>query len=85
MLTTRCRIIDSVGKPIPSSKALIWGNNAAWICTGCEELLGNRTGDTEHIVPCATKGCDAKYEIERGANKNGEKHLGRATGVRKLR
>ncbi len=75
-------ITDINGNPDPASKALLWGNNAAWLCTECRELLGNRTGDTEYQVECK---CTAKYEILRSENKHGRLHLGPAKGVRRIR
>lgn len=85
MVTEKVRITDQNGIPISASKALVWGNNAAWLCIECKELLGNRTGDTEYQVECTKTGCNAKYEIERSINKSGKFNLGRATGVRKIR
>lgn len=73
------------GNPIPNSKALRWGNNAAWLCIECGELLGNRTGDSEHRVKCINVNCAAEYEIERSQNRSGSFHLGPATGVRRTR
>jgi hypothetical protein len=83
MKTKTTLIKDPQGNPISTSKALLWGNNAAWICTEYGELLGNRTGETEYQVEC-TK-CLAKYEIERMENKAGRLHLGPARGIRKIR
>ncbi len=85
METTKILITDKKGNPISSSKALRWGNNAAWICPECGELLGNRTGDTEYQVECTNIECSAKYEIERAENKSGKLHLGPAKGIRKTR
>jgi len=85
MKTKKTFIKDQDGNPINSSKALFWGNNAAWLCTECDELLGNRTGDTEYRVECTSNYCTAIYEIERTRNKSGKLHLGAATGVRKIR
>lgn len=85
METKKTLIKDLKGGPISDSKALTWGNNAAWLCTECGELLGNRTGDTEHLVECTKSGCKAKYEICRTKNKNGRQHLGPAQGIRKIR
>ena len=73
------------GKPIDNFKALLWGNNAAWLCTECGELLGNRTGDYDYRVKCTTENCTAEYEIERSRNRSGSFHMGPATGVRKTR
>lgn len=73
---------DFEGQPIQGSRALIWGNNAAWLCVECHQLLGNRTGDTEFQVDCP---CGVHYEILRAPNnKSGRLHLGPATGVRRL-
>ena len=82
METIKTFILDQKGNRISTSKALLWGNNAAWICTECGELLGNRTGDTEYQVECK---CMAKYEIARAENKNGRLHFGPAKGIRKIR
>lgn len=84
MKTTKTFIKDRDGNHIDNSKALLWGNNAAWLCTECGELLGNRTGDTEYRVEC-TGSCTAIYEIERTHNKSGKLHLGAAVGIRKTR
>ena len=81
MKTHQTFIVDRKGNSINTSKALLWGNNAAWLCTECDELLGNRTGDTEYLVECQ---CGAKYEIMRGENKNGNLHLGPAKGIKKI-
>lgn len=83
MKTRKVLIKDNNRDVINTSKALLWGNNAAWLCTECGELLGNRTGNSEYQVECSK--CKAKYEIERAKNKNGRLHLGPATGVRKIR
>ncbi len=85
MKTMKAFIKDQDGNPINNSKALLWGNNAAWLCTQCGELLGNRTGDTDHRVECINKHCAAMYEIERIQNKSGKLHLGAAAGVRRIR
>jgi hypothetical protein len=78
METTAVQLIDGAGQPISGSRGLIWGNNAAWLCAKCDRLLGNRTGDTEFRVSCA---CGARYEIKRGENKSGNRHLGPAVGI----
>ena len=85
METIKVRITDKNGIAISASKALVWGNNAAWLCIECGELLGNRTGDKEFQLECTNKDCNAKYEIERSINKSGQLHLGPAMGVRKIR
>jgi hypothetical protein len=69
MKTRKVPITDQNGIEISESKALVWGNNAAWLCIECKELLGNRTGDTEYQVECAKTGCNSKYEIERSENR----------------
>ena len=81
MQTNPVSIKDAAGQSIQGSRALIWGNNASWLCVRCDRLLGNRTGDTEFQVVCP---CKIHYEILRDPNKNGTLHLGRATGVRRL-
>ena len=85
MKTTKVFISDQNGRAIPASKALVWGNNAAWLCSECGELLGNRTADKEYQSECTNRGCEAKYEIERSKNKRGNLNLGPAIGVRKIR
>lgn len=85
METTKVQIMDRKGAAISASKALVWGNNAAWLCVECGELLGNRTGDNDYQLECTNRDCNAKYEIERSINKSGELHLGPAMGVRKIR
>ena len=82
MNTTKTFIKEHDGNPRKDSIALLWGNNAAWLCIECHELLGNRTGDTEYRVECR---CGAAYEIERTQNKRGKLHLGAAIGVRHIR
>lgn len=81
MQTTKKTVSASDGKPVPGSKALVWGNNGAWVCvkSECGELLGARTGDTEVRVTCR---CGTRYELLRSANKNGALNLGPAIGVR---
>jgi hypothetical protein len=83
MITRPVSVQNQVGQPIPNSRALIWGNNAAWLCVNdkCNRLLGNRTAEGEHLVNCP---CGIRYEILRAANRNGSLHLGPATGVRRL-
>ena len=84
MRTTKIRVHDTNGSPINSSKGLLCGNNAAWLCTECGELLGSRTGDSEYIVECTSSLCEVKYEIVRAENKNGRLHLGPAKGIQKI-
>ena len=85
MRTTRVYVTDQKGFAVSKSQALVWGNNAACLCTECGELLGNRTGDNEYQVKCTNFKCKAEYEIERSINKSGNLHLGHAIGVRKIR
>jgi len=85
MKTTKVYISDQKGVAISSSKALVWGNNAAWLCTECGELLGSRTGDHEYQIECTNAECNAKYEIERSINKSGKLNLWPAMGVRRIR
>jgi hypothetical protein len=84
MQTTRSQVRDAAGATIPGSRALLWGNNASWLCVKaeCGALLGNRTADGEHLVTC--DGCGARYEILRTHKKNGTLNLGPAVGVRQL-
>jgi len=82
MKTTKVHITNYDGIPIDESKALVWGNNAAWVCS-CGELLANRTGDSECKVICSK--CGKKYEIERAKNKSGRYHLGAAQGIKQKR
>jgi hypothetical protein len=82
MKTINTLVKDIDGNPINNSKALLWGNNAAWLCVECGEMLGNRTGDTEYQVQCTNVKCTAKYEIDRRSNKSGKLHLGPAEGIR---
>ena len=81
METKRVAIQDHSENVIENSRALVWGNNAAWICTGCGQLLGNRTGDADYQVQCD---CGLGYEILRRSNKSGDLNLGSAVGVRKI-
>ena len=74
-------VLDANFRAIPQSQALLWGNNAAWLCINCGELVGNRTGNTEFLVTCR---CGNEYEIHRGINKNGEAHQAEAIGVQLL-
>jgi hypothetical protein len=78
MQTHPAQIVDHNQQPIAGSRALIWGNNAAWLCVGCGELLGNRTGDNDFAVTCQ---CGINYEIIRGINRSGNHNLAAATGV----
>ena len=78
---TKIAIRGNDGQSVPGSRALIWGNNAAWLCPTCDNLLGNRTGDTEYRVTCS---CGARYEIKRSETSTGRLHLGPATGVVRL-
>jgi hypothetical protein len=82
MKTTKAWIKNHDGNLLENSVVLLWGNNAAWLCIKCCELLGNRTGDTEYQVQCQ---CGAKYEIERTQNKSGKLHLGAAIGIQQIR
>ena len=79
MKTNQVNVGDSKGTPVTGSQALVWGNNAAWLCIKCKRLLGNRTADGECEVDCS---CGVRYEILRAPNKNGSLNLGPATGVR---
>ncbi len=81
MLTYPSYILDANLRPIPGSMALVWGNNAAWVCQGCRELIGNRTGDSEYLVTCR---CGNEYQIHRGTNVNGTANLAGAIGVQLL-
>jgi hypothetical protein len=81
MRTRPAVVADPNNVPIPNSVALLWGNNAAWLCAACKQLLGNRTGNGDFAVACP---CGARYEIQRANNRNGRPHLGRATGVRQV-
>ena len=81
MRTQLVVIQDEQEGAITGSRALLWGNNAAWLCTECNTLLGNRTGDNDFLVGCQ---CGTRYEILRSPNRNGRLHLGPATGVRRL-
>jgi hypothetical protein len=51
MKTKRVPILNQNGNPISETKALLWGllwgNNAAWLCVKCGELVGSRTGSSE--------------------------------------
>jgi hypothetical protein len=80
MQTKPMSLEDSSGAPIADTQALLWGNNAAWVCVNCQRLLGNRTGDEECEVECH---CGVRYEILRAPNRNGSLNLGPATGVRR--
>jgi hypothetical protein len=77
--TTEFEVLGIDGKALKGTRGLIWGNNASWLCVGCDRLSGNRTGETEFRVTCP---CGHKYEILRSPNKNGSLDLGPATGVR---
>ncbi len=81
MDTTPTQIEDAAGQLIPNTRALLWGNNASWLCPDCGALLGNRTGDTEYQVACP---CGVQFEIRRGPNKSGQLHLGPARAVRQI-
>lgn len=81
MQTTQVLIQDASGQPIQGSRALIWGNNASWLCVECGRLLGNRTGDTEFQVACA---CGIQYEILLAPNKSGSLDQGPSIGVRRV-
>jgi hypothetical protein len=80
MQTRRDSVRDLTGDAIPDTKALLWGNNAAWLCVRCEQLLGNRT-DNDFELQC---NCGAEYEIVRGVNRSGQRLLARALEVRRL-
>jgi hypothetical protein len=80
MQTRRDSVRDVRGDPIPGSTGLLWGNNAAWLCVDCKQLLGNRTDD-DFQLQCD---CGTRYEIVRGLNRNGRTFLGRALEIRRL-
>jgi hypothetical protein len=80
MQTTEVFIEDAGGLAIQGSRALLWGNNAAWLCVECDRLLGNRTGERDYQVACP---CGARYEILRAPNRSGILDLGPAAGVRR--
>lgn len=79
MTTKQVPVTNAGGQPVKESQALVWGNNAAWLCITCGRLQGNRTADGECNVTCA---CGTRYELLRAPNKNGKLNLGPATGVR---
>jgi hypothetical protein len=81
METRDALVVDPNGRPIRQSRALLWGNNAAWLCVKCKRLLGNRTANRENMVACL---CGTEYEILRHRNRNGRFHLGPAAGVQRL-
>jgi rubredoxin len=63
MQSTRRKVLDINGNEIPSSRALTWGNNAAWLCPVCGDLLGSNTLEGNHRVECSV--CGAPFEIDR--------------------
>jgi homoaconitase/3-isopropylmalate dehydratase large subunit len=79
MIYTPTEIRDEQQALIPGTRALLWGNNAAWICQSCGELLGGRTGNIELHVTCDS--CRAPYTILRVKSRQGAYHLGAAAGV----
>ena len=83
MKTTKVQITTPNGSPILNSVAIVWGNNAAWLCTtkACSTMHGGRTADGETEVQCE---CSVRYEILRAPNKNGRLNLGPAVGIRQL-
>lgn len=85
MKTVKALIKDKNGKDIPSSKALLWGNNASWLCTKCGELVGNRTGKIENeVIKCTTEKCEESYEMKQKANKSGNFYQGAVVSIRKI-
>ena len=79
MTYTPTEIRDEQRALIPGSRALLFGNNAAWICLSCGELLGGRTGNTEIHVACFS--CKAPYTILRVKSRQGAYHFGASAGV----
>jgi DNA-directed RNA polymerase subunit RPC12/RpoP len=81
MKTEHVQILDHNGNPIPKSKALLWGNNAAWICPSCGELVGARTSSSqkEKKIECR---CGKAYLLSASPNKKGVFRLGSAETVR---
>ncbi len=74
-------IIGVDGREIEGTKALLWGNNAAWICTKCDQLVGSRTGKREKTVSCD---CGRRYILVSAQNQYGEYNQGAAKSVRAL-
>ncbi|MBF0107148.1 MAG: hypothetical protein HQM16_17700 [Deltaproteobacteria bacterium] len=72
-------LINVIGGKI--GQGIAWGNNAAWHCSKCDQLLGGRTADPDYVVMCI---CGAQYEILRSPNKSGKLNLGPATGIKKI-
>jgi hypothetical protein len=71
-------IQDSQGKPIAGTRAFLIGNNASWICVGCGELVGGRTGDGEKKIFCD---CGTSYILISIPNAQGNYDQGPAEAV----
>ena len=67
---------DHDGSPMDGHEVLLWGNNAAWLCVNCGNLLGDRTADRDREVVCEQ--CGLEYLILRA-----EGDLSQSTGVRR--
>jgi hypothetical protein len=71
-------IHDLQGRPIGGTRAFLIGNNASWICCGCGELLGGRTGEREKAITCD---CGKAYILFSSPNKHGVYDKGSAESV----
>ena len=63
------------------SKALLWGNNAAWLCDGCGELVGARTSSNSEKLTIRCE-CGLAYELVADLNSKGTFNKGPAKAVR---
>jgi hypothetical protein len=80
MKTKRVQILNQNGNPISETKVLLWGNNAAWLCVKCSELVGSRTSSSEKskTIECS---CGQTYLLLAKPNRKGLFNRGSAEAV----
>jgi hypothetical protein len=77
MKTKRVNIIGA-GENI---NALLWGNNAAWLCCKCSELVGARTSSNSETQTIRCE-CGQTYELIADLNRKGTFNKGPAKAVK---
>jgi hypothetical protein len=77
MKTKRVKIIGA-SKNI---KALLWGNNAAWLCESCGELVGARTSSNSKMQTICCE-CGQTYGLIADLNRKGTFNKGPAKAVK---
>lgn len=76
-------VYDSKGNAMHEYKAVLYGNNAAWICPKCECVIIARTYMHEKPVDCCNDEieCPAKFRLISDKNRKGAYLYGPAKKV----